>query len=296
MKSFVPIRFIQSASRCAETYPLLAEYVASLKTIPAGICHMGGVGYYESPVHSVFISEFAIGCKPVSVGLWKEYARVAINGRMPPEPLHVIDGLNFNEGWGKLDHPIVNVSWTDCENFISWATGVTGIKFDFPSEAQWEYAYRGGVPNREYPWGDFKNDKDITEFLGSNVWCGDLFKENRGGTASLNRKSRIWLDHKWGIVDMDGNVRDWCRDYFNSGWYKNPKASGVNVICNDDTEKFPYTDKAVPNITHQLPRVSVRGGSWMVNGKDDFRCSKRNSGFKIARYTDVGLRLCVPKI
>jgi formylglycine-generating enzyme required for sulfatase activity len=154
--------------------------------IPGGTFQMGSNDgdADEKPVHPVTLSSFKMGRTPVTVAMWKEYCRKQ-GKKMPPTPY-----------WGWLDdHPIVNVSWNDAKAYCAWA----GLSL--PTEAQWEYADKGGQDVR-YPWGDtFDPDK--------LVWYDNSGKQ----TAPVIRRDRVFVN-RFGLVDMEGNVWQWCADRY----------------------------------------------------------------------------------
>jgi formylglycine-generating enzyme required for sulfatase activity len=132
------------------SYPALRSYVESLCPIPAGTFQMGSVTGYviEKPVHGVTLSAFRMGATPVTVAIWKEYC-TATKSALATAP-----------EWGFLDdHLMVNVSRTDimgidCTGgFCAWASDVARFRLTLPTEAQFEYAARGGVYDQDFPWG-----------------------------------------------------------------------------------------------------------------------------------------------
>ena len=273
------VRFSSAASKIRDKYPRLADYVESLCVIPAGEFQMGSAKYKdESPVHKVSLSSFGLGATPVTVALWKEYSAAKLSGVMPPEPFPSgFDGAKkFNIGWKDLDHPIVCVSWDDCRKFCLWASEVSGVALDLPSEAQWEYACRSGVSSLEFPWGGATDDVSVRNFLTTNVWCSDAKIGDRGGTGSVNRTNRIWRNHPWGLVDMVGNVWEWCVDYYDPEWYGRPQATGVDVV--NRTSAPTQTIKFLDGTSKESPTRCVRGGSWLDNYPDSFRCADRIRG------------------
>jgi hypothetical protein len=110
-----------------------------LVMIPGGTFAMGGVEIAELPVHQVTIKPFALGKFPVTIGQWKEcVADKACAGELADGP---------------DDNPVANVSFDDAKVYLAWLSKVTGKPFRLPTEAEWEYAARGGKSTRFW-WGD----------------------------------------------------------------------------------------------------------------------------------------------
>ena len=223
----------------------LAEYKAQMASIPGGSFLMGSNGGdNEKPVHKVTLSPFKMGRTPVTVSMWKEYCR-ATGEVMPDRP-----------AWGWIDdHPMVNVSWEDAQAYCVWA------KLQLPTEAQWEYAAKGGR-NTKYPWGD--------AFDESKLVC---YKNSVGRTAPVYRRARVFVN-AFGLVDMVGNVVQWCADWYADSYY----------------ETSPGRDPQGPS--RGAARV-LRGGSWYIYNPVNFRSADRNWDRPTDRFSDGGgFRCC----
>lgn len=131
---------------------------------------------YEHPIHEVEVNSFSIGRTEVTQALWK-----AIMGNNPS----TVQGDNL---------PVNNISWEDCQAFITKLNKITGKSFRLPTEAEWEYAARGG------------NRQEGTDFAGSNSLSQVSRQGNLYPVASLKPNSL-------GIHDMSGNVSEWCQDW-----------------------------------------------------------------------------------
>jgi formylglycine-generating enzyme required for sulfatase activity len=227
-------------------YPALRAYVEAIRLIPSGTFQMGSYGGSypdENPIHRVTLSKFRMGATPVTFAVWKEYC-ASSDFRLPKEP-----------SWGMLDdHPVVNVSWNDIMGsdgkggFCAWASDIADIRLMLPTEAQWEYAARGGVDGQEYPWGN--------TFYSSRLWCSNKGYGDAGKTAPVSRISNIFRN-SYGLTDMVGNVWQWCSDWY--GPYEN------------EPQTNPSGASSSPN-----HRRCVRGGSWFGNYPDNFRCNNRD--------------------
>ena len=236
----------------------LLKYVGSMCSIPGGTFQRGS--HYgprdESPIHTVTLSKYRIGSTPVTVAIWKEYCS-ATGVSLPEAP-----------GWGWIDdHPVVNVSWNDIMGldgkggFCAWASSIAGFPLTLPTEAQFEYAARGGQKNSKYPWGDL--------FDESKLWCSIPTK--RISSASVCRTAFIHCN-AYGLTDMVGNIDQWCSD-----WYS----------------RYPVdhqTDPFAPS-SNDYQRC-VRGGSWISYlFPDVFRCAFRFKYKPVYRFNNLGFRL-----
>jgi formylglycine-generating enzyme required for sulfatase activity len=158
--------------------------------------------------------------------------------------------------WNRAEQPVVGVSWYESVAFCLWLSDVTGEKIMLPTEEQWQYAAQG-TDGREYPWG---KQWDASR-------CNNNVDSKGIGKTSPVRQYEGKGDSPFGVVDMAGNVWEWClTDYSNK----------TNNINNDATSRV------------------IRGGSWYFDDSDWFRCDYRLdwnpldgnlvSGFRLSRF------------
>ena len=191
----------------------------------------------ELPVHQVTLSDYYIGKYEVTQVFWR-----AVMGTNPS---------NYNDD----NYPVTGVSWDDIQVFLTKLNNLTGMNYRLPTEAEWEYAARGGNSS-----SDFK-------YSGSNTADNVAWYEDNcyGIPRVVGGKS----PNELGIYDMSGNVYEWCSD-----WYGDYDA---------DTQNDPIGPSSGSN------RVA-RGGCY-TSTERALRVSNRNSGTPGSRYTDVGFRL-----
>lgn len=193
----------------------------------------------ERPIHKVTLSNFYIGKYEVTQALWQ-----AVMGNNP----------SYSKG---ANRPVEQVSWDDCQVFICKLNNLTNAHFRLPTEAEWEYAARGGKQSRGYKYAGSNN-------LSSVAWYGD----NSGNeTHPVGQKS----PNELGLYDMSGNVSEWCQDW------------------EDDYDSCSQTNPIGPNSGSS--RV-YRGGSWCRYAWC-CRSSYRSSIKPSRRYYDLGLRLAL---
>ena len=201
----------------------------------------------EKPVHQVTLSSFYIGQTEVTQALWQ-----AVMGDAPSY---------FNGG----DLPVEQVSWVDCQMFVSTLSGLTGRQFRLPTEAEWEFAARGGNMSYGYKYAG-------SDYLPSVAWYSDNDSWESKGTGTYGTHPVATRNpNELLLFDMSGNVHEWCQDWFG----------------NYGSEA--QTDPSGP--TMGTARV-YRGGSWYF---DEWFCrvSFRNGVSPSYRSYGIGLRLAL---
>ena len=158
----------------------------------------------EKPTHKVTLSDYMIGKTEVTQELWQ-----AVMGSNPS----YFKGDNL---------PVEQVSWNDCQEFIKKLNSLSGLNFRLPTEAEWEYAARGGNKSKGYKYSG-SND------IGSVAWYV-------GNSSSKTHEVATKYPNELGLYDMSGNVWEWCSDWYgsyNSGSQTNPKgpSSGSDRVC-----------------------------------------------------------------
>jgi formylglycine-generating enzyme required for sulfatase activity len=233
--------------------------------IPAGWFLMGSdVGQdNERPVHRVWVDAFELGaCQVTNV----EYAQF-LSATQHREPLHWADP-NFSDPL----QPVVAPSWFDAVSYCEWLSAMTRRRFRLPTEAEWEYAARGGLEQKQFPWGD-----DPPESL---VNYSERWKTGpeRVGQAELNG---------YGLFDVGANVHEWCADWFDADYY------GVSPERNP---QGPAERASHAQVKHPVPaRRASRGGSWRHFTKVS-RCAARSSIPPEFQYADYGFRVACDSV
>ena len=210
----------------------------------------------EKPAHSVTLSSYSIGETEVTQELWE-----AVMGSNPS----YFKGSNL---------PVENVSWYDCQTFVQKLNEMTGRRFRLPTEAEWEYAARGGSKCRGYKYSGSNQADDVAWYWEnsgdrplSGNWDSDSVIKNNCRTHDVKTKRANEL----GLYDMSGNVWEWCQDWYgsySSGSQTNPTGPASGSYRVD------------------------RGGSWRYDARH-CRSSYRDSFTPSYRLDYVGLRLAL---
>ena len=224
----------------------------------------------EKPPHRVTVDDFYIGKYPVTQAQWRAV--------MGADPVNL-----YNTGCD--DCPVEGVSWNDIagtsgrsvkinqidyfENgFIYKLNAITGKTYRLPTEAEWEYAARGGLSKEDYPYSGSNN-------IGEVAWYSENFTESPHGSKGTTHPVGEKNPNKLGIYDMSGNVWEWCQDVkgdYSSSDQKNPKGP------------VPGPDAF---------RV-LRGGSWYSHA-EYCSVSYRNCSSPGFRNLIIGFRLVLPR-
>ena len=218
-------------------------YVSSGTFTMGGTSEQGSDAYDdEKPTHNVTLSSYYICKYEVTQALWR-----AVMGSNPSN----FKGDNL---------PVECVSWNDCQTFINRLNSYTGRNFRLPTEAEWEFAARGGNYSRHYKYSG-------SNYIGDVAWYDDN-SGNRTHPVGTKQPNEL------GLYDMSGNVYEWCSDWYGS------------------YSSYSQSDPTGPNSGSY--RVK-RGGSW-GGGAGFCRSSSRNYFTPGFGSYDLGLRLVLSQL
>ncbi|MBQ3595163.1 MAG: formylglycine-generating enzyme family protein [Bacteroidales bacterium] len=238
------------------------DMISNMVKVETGTFYMGAqkdsVEYYcydeeatslEGPVHEVTVSEFYINKYEVTQLLWE-----AIMGETPNDE----NDMQWEDEFGKGDnYPAYRISYDEVETFIGKLNEYTGLRFSLPTEAQWEYAAKGG-----------KNTSYSLYAGGGNVLEVAWIDSNSDKCSEVGKKDANGL----GLYDMSGNVWEMCQD-----WY------------------YDYTEEAVTDPVGEEYNQGYkvfRGGSWNTNAQQARVTARYRQGIHYRDY-NTGFRLVI---
>jgi formylglycine-generating enzyme required for sulfatase activity len=229
--------------------PAIQQLLADMVFVHGGSFMMGSedeeAQENEQPVHEVRLKDYHIGKYPVTQAQWE-----AVMGENP-------SGCK-----GCADCPVENISWKDCQTFITKLNTFTGLRFGLPTEAQWEYAARGGKRGKDQHYKYAGGDD-----LDKVAWY-------RGKSGNKTHPVGGKAANALGLHDMSGNAWEWCRDHYDAEYYKQFAGKvAVNPLG-------PSTGTS----------MVVRGGSWDSHPRN-CRLTCRVNYPAGAHYVIVGVRL-----
>ena len=202
----------------------------------------------EQPMHSVTLSDYYIGETEVTQALWQ-----AVMGENPSNH----QGDNF---------PVENVNWNDCQIFIAKLNSLTGLHFALPTEAQWEYAARGGHKNSyEFKYAGSDNIAEVAWYEYATDWVAYIKNGPSGETHIVATKK----SNELGAYDMSGNVFEWCQDKYGA---------------------YSSIDQIDPQGASSGDSYVVRGGSY-VSLSTDCSVQRRKKAVPLSNEPDLGMRL-----
>ena len=206
----------------------------------------GIANYDELPAHEVTLEPYSIGQTEVTQELWQ-----------------AVMGTNPSSFTGDLKRPVEQVSWLDCQEFISRLNAITGKSFRLPTEAEWEYAARGGVKTHDYIYSGSETLDNVGWYFNNSYAMGSDHPDYGTHAVATKRGNEL------GLFDMSGNVLEWCDD-----WYA------------------PYNSDETYDPSSSLNRRVVRGGCWF-NSPNDCRSTCREYQSAGMRTYSIGLRLAL---
>ncbi|MGO8672535.1 MAG: formylglycine-generating enzyme family protein [Capsulimonadaceae bacterium] len=219
---------------------------ADMVLIPAGPFQMGDDDLSDNPVHTVTLSSYYIYKNDVTVAMYEKFC--AATGHPMPDPPRW--------GWDNGSDPIVDVSWDDALAYCDWA----GVHL--PTEAEWEKAARG-TNGRRYPWGNAWDPSDCANSVSVPPLSGPKPVGSYPSGAS-----------PYGVLDMAGNVWNWCSDWYDEDYWKTEHGA----------------DPAGPNSGKDR---AARGGVFGGTLEDSFRCARRHRIAPQNRNVVTGFRAVV---
>jgi formylglycine-generating enzyme required for sulfatase activity/CRP-like cAMP-binding protein/chromosome segregation ATPase len=239
-----PVRSFRDELSGGGSGPLMVE-------LPAASYSMGSAGnslnFEERPQHVVSLPAFAIGKYEVTFAEYDLFA--GATGRRLPD----------DEGWGRNDRPVINVSWDDAQAYTRWLSAKTGHDYRLPSESEWEFAARGGTTTM-YWWEGLTRRNPANCFDCGSGWDGN-------STAPVGS----FQANGFGIHDTAGNVEEWTEDCYHASYEGAP------------------TDGSAWQMRGCSQRV-VRGGSY-TSPLDSLRSAKRGQYDHDTRLDTVGFRV-----
>jgi sulfatase modifying factor 1 len=299
--------------------------------IPGGSFRMGSDGHYpeEAPAHQVSVSGFWIDPTPVTNAQFRDFVKATgyvtfaeiapdpkdYPGALPhmlkagglvfTPPRTVVDlrdwsqwwhftfGANWRRPYGKGshlggldDHPVVQIAFKDAEAYAAWAGK------QLATEAEWEFAARGGLDGAEFAWGDTftPDDKHM-----ANTWQGNFPSENlRSDGYARTSPVRAFPANGYGIHDMIGNVWEWTTD-----WYSTKHAADApKACCVPENPRGGARDESFDpqHPTVRIPRKVLKGGSHLCapNYCRRYRPAARHAEAVDTSTSHVGFR-CIAR-
>ncbi|MDO8978239.1 MAG: SUMF1/EgtB/PvdO family nonheme iron enzyme [Afipia sp.] len=218
-------------------------------SLPGGSFAMGSNDdITEKPVHQVTVKPFAIGKYPVTVKEWNECTAAKACGFVAVD---------------REDAPVTDVNWNDAKQFAAWLTQMTGKSYRIPSEAEWEYAARGGTQTK-YWWGD--------QFRPGMVNCKNCID---GAVAQQPMAVASLKPNPFGLHDMGGGVDQWVEDCWNKN-YQGAPSDGSAWLTGDCSARV------------------IRSGSWR-NDARSARPASRDRYDVAVRYPTHGFRVALSR-
>ena len=181
----------------------------------------------DLPMHSVHLNDFYIGKYEITFEEYDLFCKST--GREKPN----------DNNWGRKNRPVINVNWFDATAFCEWLSKESGKNYRLPTEAEWEYAAKGGVKSRDFL---YSGSNDI-EKVG---WCSPDSSKQVNHLIHYNKTQEVGSKkpNELNVFDMSGNVWEWCdygydRDFYKNSPISNPKGRGIAAVARGGSWRNP---------------------------------------------------------
>ena len=173
---------------------------------------------------------------------------------------------------GRESHPVVHISWEDANAYAKWA------QKRLPTEAEWEFAARGGLKSKPFTWGEAPFSEQSPQ---ANIWQGDFpYSNTEADGFTRTAPVKTYPPNAFGLYDMSGNVWEWCSDWWRVDLYRHRSGSKKEVV--DPAGPPNYFD---PRFPHEKQRVT-RGGSFLCH---DCYCAAYRPAGRRGTAFDTGM-------
>jgi formylglycine-generating enzyme required for sulfatase activity/Flp pilus assembly protein TadD len=239
--------------------------------IPSGVFFMGsleresGHDFSEEPTHWVTMPRFFMSKSPITQAQWAAVAKLPASNQA--SPLHLNPDPSHFKG---LDRPVESISWFEAVEFCARLTQASGSNYRLPSEAEWEYACRGGTKT-PFHYGHTIST-DLANYDGTSAYGFGALGEYRSQTLPI---CNFPVGNPFGLFDMHGQVWEWCADYWHDNYQGAPTNGEIWHAGGDDEFRI------------------VRGGSWF-NIPSRCRAAVRGKYSPDVWLDQIGFRIMMP--
>jgi formylglycine-generating enzyme required for sulfatase activity len=286
-------RIVKRSKKTAKSHFVdLGEGVRlEMVAVPGGTFQMGSLKHdSEKPVHPVTVPPLLVSRYPVTVEQWKRVAGsfpAVLNPKLNTDP----------SNWKDAKGPVENVNWFDAMEFCARLSKATNRLYRLPTEAEWEYACRGGTQT-PFAFGETLTT-ELANYDGNSTYADGPKGEYRKRTTPVGQ----FPPNGFGLQDMHGNVWEWCLDDWHDSYANAPSTSEARLKNDNHSHVFNSAIKLnnyqerffqeMVKVDNEQPKLKLlRGGSWILNPRN-CRSASRLWWWAYSIVNSIGFRVVV---